>query len=94
MDAMEFEERYFVTYRGVKPPSTMVEPIEQAELRNRNTYVRAFYDKAGRLRGFQKLVYGEIDLAHRYFYDEAGALVRAEIEAADEEPVIMEFGTD
>ena len=91
MPEAEFERRYFVTYRGVKLPSKMVEPIAESALTNRNTYVRAFYDGAGRLRGFEKLVYGEIELAHRYDYDAAGTLTQARIEMAEEDPVVMRF---
>lgn len=91
MNEYAFEQRFFVTYRGVKPPSKMVEPIEENALKNRNTYIRALYDQTGQLRGFDKMVYGEVELAHRYDYSASGALVRATIAMADEEPVTMRF---
>jgi len=92
MEEPRFEHRYFMTYRGVKTlPSKMVSPIGEDALSNRNTYVRAAYNSAGRLCGFEKYVYGEVELFHRYAYDDAGRLVRAEIGMADEDTVIMHF---
>lgn len=91
MDQGQFTYRYFTTYRGVRLPSKMVSPIDEEALTNRNTYVRAFYDGHKRLRGFEKWVYGEVELIHRYDYDEAGCLVRAEIEVIDEDVVVMQF---
>jgi len=94
MDDEDFTYRYFTSYRGVKLPSKMVSPIDEAALTNRNTYVRAFYDRSGRLRGFERWVYGEVELAHRYHYDDSGSLIRADIEMIDEDVVTMHFDPD
>ena len=89
-----FERRYFMSYRGVKQlPSIMISPIEEDQLRNRNTYVCAYYDDRGRLRMFEKRVYGEVELTHRYDYDDNG-LVRAEVRLADEDAVSLTFAFD
>lgn len=41
--------------------------------------------------GFEKMVYGEVELAHRYAYHDNGALKRAEISMLDEDTVILCF---
>jgi Family of unknown function (DUF6156) len=67
------ECRYFVSYSGIKLPFNLVKAIPAEALSNRNTFIRAFYDNAGKLRGFEKVVYGEVELAHRYEYHDNGA---------------------
>jgi hypothetical protein len=71
--------RYFVSYTGVKLPVKLVNPLELADLNNRNTFIRAFYDDEERLVGFEKMVYGAVEIAHRYEYYPDGVLKRAEI---------------
>ncbi|MGB8364317.1 MAG: DUF6156 family protein [Rhizomicrobium sp.] len=88
---LEQDCRYFVSYSGVTLPFNLVNTIEPQALSNRNTFIRAYYDADGRLSGFDKLVYGEIELAHRYRYHGNGALASAEIAMLDEEKVVMEF---
>lgn len=83
--------RYFLSYSGVKVPFNLVSPIAEDGLGHRNTYIRAFYDADGRLSGFEKLVYGEVELIHRYDYHANGALRRAEVTMLDEEPAVLEF---
>jgi hypothetical protein len=85
------ECRYFVSYSGVKLPFNLVNAIAPDALSNRNTFIRAWFDRAGMLRGFEKLVYGEVELSHRYEYHGNGRLQRAEIVMLDEEPVAMSF---
>lgn len=85
------ECRFFVSYSGVKLPFNLVNAISPEALSNRNTFVRAWFDQAGLLSGFDKLVYGEVELSHRYEYDGNGRLRRAEIVMLDEEPVVMNF---
>ena len=41
--------RYFVSYSGVKLPLRLVDPLEEAELENRNTYIRAEFDERERV---------------------------------------------
>lgn len=85
------ECRFFASYSGVKLPLRLVNAIEAEALSNRNTFIRAYFDGAGVLKGFDKLVYGEVELAHRYAYHESGVLSRAEISMLDEEPVVLRF---
>lgn len=88
------ECRFFATYSGVKLPLQLVTPIEADALRNRNTYMRAYFDGEGRLLACEKLVYGEVEMAHRYEYHPNGALALAEITMLDEEPAILLFAED
>lgn len=88
---MDDTSRYFVTYTGVKLPFKLVNPLTDDEIRNRNTYFHGRFDRDGRLTGFDKMVYGEIELAHRYAYHPGGALKRAEITDQDGEVTVMEF---
>ena|SRR5271165_7468079 len=74
------ECRFFVSYSGVKLPFNLVNAIAAEALSNRNT-----------LTGFDKVVYGEVELAHRYEYHDNGALSRAEITMLDEDAVALHF---
>ena len=85
------ECRFFVSYSGVKLPFNLVNAIAPEALSNRNTFIRAWFDRAGLLSGFDKLVYGEVELSHRYHYHGNGRLRRVEIVMLDEEPVAMSF---
>jgi hypothetical protein len=91
MDDAEQECRFFVSYSGVRLPFNLVNPIPAEVLSHRNTFFRAYFDKKGRLSGFDKVVYGEVELSHRYEYHDNGALKRAEIVMQDEEPVALTF---
>lgn len=83
--------RYFVTYSGVQLPFKLVNELTEAELDNRNTYFRGHFDTEGRLTGFDKIVYGELELTHRYVYRDNGALMQATITDADEETTTLDF---
>lgn len=83
--------RYFLTYSGVRLPLRLLNPLAEADVANRNTYFRAYYDDLHRLVVCQKVVYGEIELEHRYEYDAGGALCRAEIIEPDDDPKVMYF---
>lgn len=87
----EQECRFFASYSGVKLPLKLVNPIGVDALSNRNTFIRAYFGPAGALKGFDKIVYGEVELAHRYDYHDSGALSRAQIRMLDEEPVTLRF---
>lgn len=76
--------RYFVSYTGVKLPLKLINPLEIVDLTNRNTFIRASFDAQDRLLAFEKLVYGEVEMSHRYEYDADGVLRRAEISMDDE----------
>jgi hypothetical protein len=83
--------RYFVTYSGVKLPLNLINPLADADLQNRITYFRGYYDEQNRLVTCEKIVYGEIEFVHRYEYHADGAIKRAEIVEPDEEPRVMCF---
>jgi hypothetical protein len=91
MSTGEHECRFFVSYTGVKLPFTLVNAIATDDLANRNTFIRAYYDENGLLVGFDKVVYGEVELIHRYAYHDNKVLKRAEITMLDEEPAILWF---
>jgi hypothetical protein len=83
--------RYFVTYSGMKLPLRLVNQIEKAGVEHRNTYIRAEFDDQDRLVGVEKVVYGEVELVHRYHYDGDGALTAAHI-TMDGETTVMNIG--
>ena len=83
--------RYFITYSGVKLPLKLVTPLTAAELQNRNTFFQGYFDAEERLVVCQKLVYGEIELEHRYSYYASGVLREAEITDADGEITVLQF---
>lgn len=88
---MENNCRYFVSYTGIRLPLKLVNPLEEAELRNRNTFFRGYFDDQDRLVACQKVVYGEIEMQHRYEYHENGVLKLAEITDVEEEFTLMHF---
>jgi hypothetical protein len=90
-DAIEGRCSYFLTYSGIKLPLKLVTELEPAQLENRNAYFRGFFDALDRLTGLQKLVYGEIEMQHRYAYHANGALRSVEIIDADGERNEMKF---
>ena len=83
--------RYFVTYSGVKLPLKLCQPLEASSLSNRNTFFQAWYDELDRITAFQKMVYGEIEMEHRYQYYENNSLMQAEIVDADGAVTVMHF---
>jgi len=86
--------RFFVTYTGVKLPFKLVNELQAAEVENRNTYFRGLFDGQGRLNGFDKLAYGEIELMHRYSYRDDGKLSTAEITDIDGEVTLLTFAAE
>lgn len=85
------ECRVFALYSGVKLPLNLVNAIEASALSNRNAFIRAYFDRTGALKGFDKIVYGEVELAHRYEYHDSGVLSCAQIIMLDEVPVMLRF---
>ena len=82
--------RYFLTYRGVRLPLQLAEELSAEDVRNRNTYFAARYDTAGRLSEIDKCVYGEVEMTHRYTWDEAsGQLAQAVIQVGEEDPQVL-----
>ena len=85
------ECRYFLSYTGVALPFRLITPLTAADVENRNTYFKGWYDADGRLTGFDKMVYGEIELAHRYAYHASGRISRVEITDLDEERTVIDY---
>lgn len=71
--------RFYVSYTGVKLPVKMVNPLEEKDLSNRNTFIIAYFDKDDRMVGFEKMVYAALELSHYYDYYPSGVLKTAEI---------------
>lgn len=87
------EIRYFTTYTGVRLPLKLVGPLDAAEIKNRNTFIRARFDGNDRLVQLEKCVYGDVALGHAYQYHASGVLKRAEIilHDDDDETTVLEF---
>ncbi|WP_347987530.1 DUF6156 family protein [Methylomonas sp. AM2-LC] len=83
--------RYFTSYSGVKLPLKLVNQLTDMVPENRNTYFRAYFDPEEQLILCQKLVYGEIELQHRYTYYSNHMLSQAEITDADGEVTVLSF---
>lgn len=82
--------RYFTAYTGVALPFKLVGELGSSETENRNTFFAGVFDGEGRLLSFQKRVYGEVEMEHRYDYDDDGGLARAEIVDADGEVTVID----
>lgn len=80
--------RHYVTYSGVCLPLKLVNQLSETDIANRNTYFRAWFDEHGRMIQVQKMVYGEVELQHRYEYHDDGHLKLVEITEADETRVM------
>lgn len=81
--------RYFTTYSGVKLPFKLVGELGEHEIRNRNTFFRGYFDADGVLLGFQKVVYGDVELEHKYSYDAEGNPRQVEITDVDGEVALL-----
>lgn len=82
---------YHLTYSGVTLPLNLVEPLGEADIGNRNTFFRSRVDAQGRMVLVEKMVYGEVELTHRYAYRDDGTLLRAEIAQGDDDAVQLCF---
>ncbi len=83
--------RYFLTYSGVKLPLKLCQPLEDEAIANRNTYFQAWFDGQDRVTTLQKMVYGEIEMEHRYRYHDNGQLATAEIVDAEGDVKAVNF---
>ncbi|MBA53507.1 MAG: hypothetical protein CMK89_03545 [Pseudomonadales bacterium] len=83
---------YYLSYSGVSLPLKLVRPLEAAAIENRNTFFGVCLDGNGREILIHKVVYGEIELEHRYGYHDCGALQWAEI--LDDEGEIQRLNFD
>jgi hypothetical protein len=88
-DDIPGECRHYLTYKGVSLPLSLLTPLEPEQIANRNTYFRGYFDEQGRLVGVQKIVYGELELEHRYRYDDDGKLRVAELTDAEGEVTLL-----
>ena len=87
-------DRYFLSYTGIKLPLKLTSPLERSEIENRNTYFGANVDAQDRFVLIHKVVYGNVDLEHKYDYHANGVLSLAEILDAndgEEEIRILKF---
>lgn len=89
--APEGKCRYFVSYSGIRLPLKLSQPLEAGALSNRNTFFRGFFDERERMTGVQKMVYGEVELEHRYEYYDSDVLKRAEVIDAEGEMTVLRF---
>ena len=94
MNSPEHYDRYYLTYSGISLPLQLVTPMEKADTENRNTYFGALYDDQERTTLIHKVVYGEVELEHRYGYHDNGTLQWAEIRDYDDEVQRLEFDTN
>jgi len=78
----------FLSYSGIRLPLKLVNPLDSDEIDNRNTFYRGYFDRHERLLRLEKVVYGEVELEHRYCYYADGLLKQAEITMDDETNVI------
>ncbi|ALG68821.1 DUF6156 family protein [Beggiatoa leptomitoformis] len=88
-DAVKTE--YFVSYTGMSLPLNLVNPVTTTE--NRMTFFRAHYDTQDRIILCEKVVYGEIEFAHRYHYYPDGVLQTAEITDENGDVETLQFDT-
>lgn len=77
--------RPHLTYSGIKLPLKLVEPLEEDQIQNRNTYILGFYDDKNLLIGVRKMVYSAVEFEHLYRYDPTGQLVHVTIINAEGE---------
>jgi hypothetical protein len=86
--------RFFVTYTGIRLPFKLVNELQPHETENRNTFFRGYFDERERITGFDKIAYGEVELAHRYTYHDNGKIKSAEITDIDGEVSMLLFNAD
>lgn len=83
--------RYFTSYSGVRLPLNLVGELAIDDMRNRNTFYRGLFDQSGLLRRCEKVVYGEVELAHAYDYHPNGRLAQAVIQNEHDDPETLTF---
>lgn len=91
MKANDKYDRYYLSYTGIKLPLKLVNQLDAAEIENRNTFFGAILDDQGREAIIHKVVYGTVELAHVYSFDEQGNLRAAHITNADDEEQQLTF---
>lgn len=93
-EAIAGTTRFFLTYSGVNLPLNLMTELEPEQIGHRNTYFQGYFDDQDHLVGLQKMVYGEVEMEHRYAYHRNGKLKRAEITDADGELTVLDFDED
>jgi hypothetical protein len=84
--------RYFVSYSGVRLPFRFVTELSAAETENRNTYYKVDFNEADQVIGFDKMVYGEMEISHRYSYYPSGVLQQADVTShAENDTKVLPF---
>jgi hypothetical protein len=91
LDELPGTRRFFLSYSGVQLPFKLVNELDEQQIENRNTYFCGYFDEQERLSALRKLVYGELELQHRYDYRENGVLQRAEITDIDGDVTVLAF---
>jgi len=61
-----------------------VNELADTDLHNRNPFYRGYFNESGLLMVCQKVVYGEVESEHRYFYGDDSQLKSAVITEGDE----------
>jgi len=84
-------DQFFLSYSGVTLPLNLVSEVSAKGVENRNTYFGACRDDQGRITLIHKVVYGEVEMSHRYEYDADGWVRQAEIINADDEGQRLSF---
>lgn len=87
-------DRYYLSYSGITLPLKLVGELDPAEIENRNTFFGAELDSEGRQTLIHKVVYGEVELEHRYGYHDDGAISWAEILDEDGDVQRLNFAPD
>lgn len=90
-EAIPGTPRYFLTYSGVSLPLNLMNELEPGQIGHRNTYFQGYFDAKERLVGLQKMVYGEVEMEHRYAYHDNGLVKRAEITDTEGELTVLDF---
>lgn len=84
-------QHYFLSYSGTQLPLNLVNPLNTAEVENRNTFYGACLNDNGLVVLIHKVVYGEVELEHIYHYDDEGKLKQADIRDVDSEYHSLKF---
>ena len=84
-------DQFFLSYSGARLPLNMVGGLPADEIANRNTFFGVCIDDQQRTVLIHKVLYGELELQHRYGYHDNGALAWAEILDDEGEQRLLQF---
>lgn len=91
MKALENYDRYYLSYSGIRLPLKLVNQLDTQEIDNRNTYFGVKLDGKGRECTIHKVVYGAVEMAHDYQFNDHGQLLSASIVNEDGEQQTLTF---